>query len=206
MARYIGPSCKRARREGVDLMLKSGVRPFDTKCKPGTSPGQHGAKKARGTDYSLQLRAKQKLKRIYGLLEKQFRNCYVKASAQKGATGENLLKLLERRLDNVVYRIGFASTRAEARQLVSHKSILVNGHCVNIPSYVVKVGDVIAVREKCRTQARIGAALALSEQKASCDWLTIDQKAFSGIVNGYPEMTDLPADYNIKLVVELYSK
>lgn len=206
MARYIGPKCKLARREGVDLMLKSGVRALDTKCKPGTSPGQHGAKKTRGTDYSQQLRAKQKLKRIYGLLEKQFSNCYQKASAQKGATGENLLKLLERRLDNIVYRMGFASTRAEARQMVSHKSILVNGKSVNIPSYLVKIGDVVSVREKSKGQARISAALALSEQRASCDWLLVDQKAISGTVNNLPEMSDLPADYNIKLVVELYSK
>ncbi len=206
MARYIGPKCKLARREGVDLMLKSGVRPLDTKCKPGTAPGQHGAKKTRSTDYGQQLRAKQKLKRIYGLLEKQFSNCYEKASAQKGATGENLLILLERRLDNTVYRMGFASTRAEARQLVSHKSIWVNGNVVNIPSYLVKTGDVVSVREKAKAQARIGAALALSEQRASCDWLAVDQKAISGVVNAYPQMSDLPADYNVKLVVELYSK
>lgn len=206
MARYIGPKCKLARREGVDLMLKSGVRPLDTKCKPATAPGQHGAKRVRGTDYSQQLRAKQKLKRIYGLLEKQFSNYYHKASAQKGATGENLLNLLERRLDNIVYRMGFASTRAEARQLVSHKSILINGKSVNIPSYLVKAGDVVSVREKSKNQARIGAALALSEQRASCDWLAVDQKAISGTVNTFPQMSDLPADYNIKLVVELYSK
>lgn len=206
MARYIGPKCKLARREGVDLMLKSGVRALDAKCKLGTSPGQHGAKRARGTDYSQQLRAKQKLKRIYGLLEKQFSNYYKKASAQKGATGENLLKLLEKRLDNIVYRMGYASTRAEARQLVSHKSVLVNGHSVNIPSYLVEIGDVVSVREKSKTQARIGAALALSEQRAACDWLLVDHKAVSGVVNRLPEMTDLPADYNIKLVVELYSK
>lgn len=206
MARYIGPKCKLARREGSDLMLKSGVRALDSKCKIAAAPGQHGAKKGRGTEYSLQLRAKQKLKRIYGLLEKQFSNYYHKASAQKGATGENLLLLLERRLDNMVYRIGFASTRAEARQLVSHKSVLVNGHCVNIPSYLVKAGDVVSIREKSRTQARIGAALALSEQRASCDWLVVDQKAMSGVVNTLPQMSDLPADYNIKLVVELYSK
>ena len=206
MARYLGPKCKLARREGVDLMLKSGVRALDTKCKPTTAPGQHGAKRARGTDYSQQLRAKQKLKRIYGLLEKQFSNYYHKASAQKGATGDNLLLLLERRLDNMVYRMGFASTRAEARQLVSHKSIAINGQTVNIPSYLVKVGDVVSVRERSKAQARIVAALALSEQRTSCDWLTVDQKAISGIVSNLPQMSDLPADYNVKLVVELYSK
>lgn len=206
MARYLGPKCKLARREGVDLMLKSGVRALETKCKTNTAPGQHGAKRARGTDYSQQLRAKQKLKRIYGLLEKQFSNYYHKASAQKGATGDNLLLLLERRLDNMVYRMGFASTRAEARQLVSHKSISINGHTVNIPSYLVKIGDVVSVRDRSKTQARIVAALALSEQRASCDWLTVDQKAISGVVINLPQMSDLPADYNVKLVVELYSK
>lgn len=206
MARYIGPKCKLARREGVDLMLKSGVRGLDTKCKLTTLPGQHGAKKARGTDYSQQLRARQKLKRIYGLLERQFSNYYHKASAQKGATGENLLVFLERRLDNIVYRMGFASTRAEARQLVSHKSVLVNGESVNIPSYLVKQGDVVSIREKSKPQGRIVAALALSEQRSSCDWLTVDSKAMSGVVSALPGLTDLPADYNVKLVVELYSK
>lgn len=206
MARYIGPKCKLARREGTDLMLKSGVRSLESKCKLAASPGQHGAKRARGTDFSLQLRAKQKLKRIYGLLEKQFVNYYHKATTQRGATGENLLVFLERRLDNIVYRMGFASTRAEARQIVSHKCVLVNGESVNIASYLIKMGDVISIREKSKTQARIVAALALSEQRASCDWLTIDQKAVSGVVNALPQMTDLPADYNVKLVVELYSK
>ncbi len=206
MARYIGPKCKLARREGADLMLKSGVRSLDTKCKPTAAPGQHGAKKGRGTDYSQQLRAKQKLKRIYGLLEKQFSNYYHKASAQKGATGDNLLILLERRLDNLVYRMGFASTRAEARQLVSHKSIAVNGHTVNIPSYLVKIGDVVSVREHSKKQARIIAALALSEQRAACDWLNVDHKATSGVLSSFPQMSDLPSDYNVKLVVELYSK
>jgi len=207
MARYIGPTCKLARREGLDLALKSGVRALDTKCKIGIPPGQHGSKKPRGTDYSVQLRAKQKLKRIYGLLEKQFRNAYQKAARQKGATGANLILLLERRLDNIVYRMGFAATRAEARQLVSHKAILVNGHVVNIPSYAVKQGDFIGVCEKAKNQARVSAALALSEQRSACTWLNTDQKAMTGQVAALPEMSDLPSDYSsVKYVVELYSK
>ena len=150
MARYLGPTCKLARREGTDLYLKSGVRPIESKCKIDTVPGQHGARRARLSDYAVQLREKQKVRRIYGVLEKQFRNYYKKADRQKGATGSNLLLLLERRLDNVVYRMGFGSTRAEARQLVSHKSILVNGHVTNIPSYQVEAGDTIAIRDKSK--------------------------------------------------------
>lgn len=206
MARYLGPKCKLARREGTDLLLKSGVRSLDSKCNLGVPPGQHGAKRPRMTDYTQQLRAKQKLKRIYGILEKQFRNYYKKASHQKGSTGENLLQLLERRLDNVVYRLGFATTRAEARQLVIHKAILVNGKAVNIPSYLVKPGDKIEIREKAKSQARIKAALALSEQRASCEWINIDQQNMVGTFNVLPQMSDLPSDYNVKLVVELYSK
>lgn len=206
MARYIGPKCKLARREGSDLLLKSGVRSLDSKCNLEQQPGQHGGKKGRITDYGVQLRAKQKLKRIYGVLEKQFRNYYKKAASQKGSTGENLLKLLEARLDNVVYRLGFATTRAEARQLVNHKAILVNGITVNIPSYKVKPGDVVEVREKAKSQSRIQAAIGLAEQRAVCEWVNVDAKSMKGGLTALPELTELPVDYNVHLVVELYSK
>lgn len=206
MARYTGPKCKLARREGGDLLLKSGVRSLESKCNLEQQPGQHGSKKGRLTDYGLQLRAKQKLKRIYGVLEKQFRNYYKKAASQKGSTGENLLKLLEARLDNVVYRFGFATTRAEARQLVNHKAILVNGTVVNIPSFQVKPGDVVEVREKAKSQSRIQAALGLAEQRAVCEWVSVDSKAMKGSLSTLPEMAELPVDYNVHLVVELYSK
>lgn len=206
MARYRGPKCKLSRREGTDLSLKSGVRSLDSKCKAQVQPGQHGAKKGRLTDYGVQLRAKQKLKRIYGILEKQFRNYYKKAAKQKGATGENLLILLERRLDNVVYRLGFASTRAEARQLVSHRAILVNGETVNIPSFLLKQGDVVSVREKAKSQARVQAAVGLSEQRPASEWINIDSTKLQGSLVHYPQQNDLPSDYNVHLVVELYSK
>ena len=206
MARYIGPKCKLARREGTDLFLKSGVRAHGSKCKQDAQPGQHGARKGRLTDYGVQLRAKQKLKRIYGVLERQFRNYYKSAAQQKGSTGENLLVLLERRLDNVVYRLGFAVTRAEARQLVLHKAILVNGKTVNIASYLVKVGDVVTVREKARSQARIQGALSLAEQRAQCEWINVNAAQFQGSMVNYPMQTELPSDYNVNLVVELYSK
>ncbi len=206
MARYTGPKCKLARREGGDLSLKSGVRSLDSKCKLEMPPGDRAAKKGRMTDYAVQLRAKQKLKRIYGMLEKQFRNYYKDAARRKGATGENLLQLLEKRLDNVVYRLGFAATRAEARQLVSHKAIIVNGQVVNIPSYQVKVGDVVEVRERAKSQDRIKASLGLAEQRAVCEWITVDTTAMKGGLASYPQLTDLPVDYNVHLVVELYSK
>lgn len=206
MARYTGPKCKLARREGGDLLLKSGVRSLDSKCNLEQQPGQHGTKKGRLTDYGIQLRAKQKLKRIYGVLEKQFRNYYKKGASQKGSTGENLLKLLESRLDNVVYRLGFATTRTEARQLVNHKAILVNGTVVNIPSYQVKPGDVVEIREKAKKQSRIQAAIGLAEQRAVCEWVSVDTKAMKGSLNALPELSELPADYNVHLVVELYSK
>ncbi len=206
MARYTGPKCKLARREGGDLDHKSGVRSLDSKCNLEQQPGQHGTKKGRLTDYGVQLRAKQKLKRIYGVLEKQFRGYYKKGASQKGSTGENLLKLLEARLDNVVYRLGFATTRAEARQLVSHKSILVNGIVVNIASYQVKPADVVEVREKAKKQSRIKAALGLAEQRSVCEWLNVDTKAMKGSLASLPELSDLPVDYNVHLVVELYSK
>ncbi len=208
MAKYIGPKCKLMRREGADLSLKSSRRAVDTKCKIDNPPGQHGAgtRKPRQSDYGLQLRVKQKLRRIYGILERQFRNYYKEASRLKGSTGENLLQLLEARLDNVVYRMGFGSTRAEARQLVNHKAIMVNGSVVNIPSYVVKASDVVSVREKSRKQARIAEALALAEQVGLPDWVEVDPSKFEGTFKALPERTDLPPDINEQLVVELYSK
>lgn len=206
MARYLGPKCKLSRREGCDLLLKSGVRDHKSKCKSEKLPGQHGDKKPRLSGYGIQLREKQKIRRLYGVLEKQFRNYYKAAASQKGATGENLMTLLERRLDNVVYRMGFASTRAEARQLVRHKAITVNEKTVNIPSFLVSPGDVIAVRQKAKGQARILAALALSEQRASCDWITVDSGLLKGTFTSAPGLNDLSSDCNVNLVVELYSK
>jgi small subunit ribosomal protein S4 len=208
MAKYIGPKCKLMRREGADLSLKSSRRAVDTKCKIDNPPGMHGAgtRKPRQSDYGLQLREKQKLRRIYGVLERQFRNYYKHASRQKGSTGENLLQLLETRLDNVVYRMGFGSTRAEARQLVNHKSIMVNGSVVNIPSYVVAADDVVSVREKARKQARIAEAIALAEQVGFPDWVDVNQTKFEGVFKAVPERSDLPPDINEQLVVELYSK
>ena len=208
MAKYIGPKCKLMRREGADLSLKSSRRAVDTKCKIDNPPGMHGAgtRKPRQSDYDLQLREKQKLRRIYGILERQFRNYYKEASRIKGSTGENLLQLLETRLDNVVYRMGFGSTRAEARQLVSHKAITVNGKIVNIPSYVVSAEDVVSVRERSRKQARIAESLALAEQVGFPDWVDVNQAGFEGIFKAMPERGELPPDINEQLVVELYSK
>ncbi len=208
MAKYIGPKCKLMRREGADLSLKSSRRAVDTKCKIDNPPGMHGAgtRRPRQSDYGIQLREKQKLRRIYGILERQFRNYYKEASRIKGSTGENLLQLLETRLDNVVYRMGFGSTRAEARQLVSHKAILVNGIIVNIPSYVVSAADVISVRERSRKQARIAESLALAEQIGFPDWVDVNQTRFEGIFKAMPERSELPPDINEQLVVELYSK
>ncbi|MBO9491000.1 30S ribosomal protein S4 [Endozoicomonas sp. G2_1] len=206
MARYLGPKLKLSRREGTDLFLKSGVRAIDTKCKIETIPGQHGARRGRLSDYGVQLREKQKVRRIYGVLEKQFRNYYKEAARIKGNTGENLLQLLEVRLDNVVYRMGFASTRAEARQLVSHKSIVVNGKVVNIPSFTVKAEDVVSVREKSKTQARIVAALELAEQREKPVWVEVDNKKMEGVFKRVPERSDLSAEINEQLIVELYSK
>lgn len=206
MARYLGPKCKLSRREGTDLLLKSGVRDHKSKCKAEKLPGQHGDKKPRLNGYGMQLREKQKIRRLYGVLEKQFRGYYKSAARMKGATGENLMSLLESRLDNVVYRMGFASTRAEARQLVAHKAIMVNDHVANIPSLLVKAGDTITVRQKAKGQARIQAALALSEQRAPCDWITVDTSGFKGTFTTAPTLTDLSSDYNVNLVVELYSK
>jgi len=206
MARYLGPKCKLSRREGTDLLLKSGVRDHKSKCKSEKQPGQHGDKRPRLSDYGVQLREKQKIRRLYGVLEKQFRNYYKLAASQKGSTGENLMATLERRLDNVVYRMGFASTRAEARQLVAHKAIIINEQVVNIPSYLVKVGEVISIRQKAKAQGRILAAIALSEQRASCDWLTVDVSSMKGTFTTVPTLDDVSAGYNVNLVVELYSK
>ncbi|PJG82297.1 30S ribosomal protein S4 [Caviibacterium pharyngocola] len=206
MARYLGPKLKLSRREGTDLFLKSGVRAIDSKCKIDTAPGQHGARKPRLSDYGSQLREKQKVRRIYGILERQFRNYYTEANRLKGNTGENLLVLLEGRLDNVVYRMGFAATRAEARQLVSHKAIVVNGRVVNIPSFQVSVDDVVAVREKSKKQARIKASLELAEQREKPTWLEVDAAKMEGVFKRVPERSDLSADINEHLIVELYSK
>ncbi|MDY7025064.1 MAG: 30S ribosomal protein S4 [Pseudomonadota bacterium] len=207
MARYIGPKCKLARREGTDLGLKSGVRALDSKCKADTPPGQHGSnRRSKLSDYGLQLREKQKVRRTYGVLEKQFRNYYKKAASSKGATGEILLQLLEARLDNVVYRMGFGSTRAEARQLVSHKAIQVNGKTVNIASYQVKAGDVVEVREKAKNQLRIKSAIELAAQRGFAPWIEIDQAKLSGTFKNNPERADLSQDINESLIVELYSK
>ncbi len=206
MARYIGPKCKLARREGTDLFLKSGMRPLESKCKLDTPPGQHGQRRTRVSDYGLQLREKQKLRRIYGILERQFRNYYKTAARLKGSTGENLLQLLESRLDNVVWRMGFGTTRAEARQLVSHRGVLVNGRTVNIPSYQVAPGDEVSVREKARKQSRIQGALELAQQNGFVDWVEVDPKQFQGTFKARPERAELSAEINEHLVVELYSK
>ena len=206
MARYLGPTLKLSRREGTDLFLKSGVRAIDTKCKIEMIPGQHGARRGRLSDYGVQLREKQKVRRIYGVLEKQFSNYYKEAARLRGNTGENLLQLLEKRLDNVVYRMGFASTRAEARQLVSHKAIVVNGKVVNIPSFTVKAEDVVSIREKSKTQARIIAALELAEQREKPVWVEVDNKKMEGVFKRIPDRTDLSAEINEQLIVELYSK
>ncbi len=206
MARYLGPKLKLSRREGTDLFLKSGVRAIDSKCKIDNAPGVHGARKARLSDYGLQLREKQKVRRTYGVLEKQFRNYYKEAARLKGNTGENLLQLLEGRLDNVVYRMGFAATRAEARQLVSHKAIMVNGKVVNIPSFVVTPDAAVSIREKAKKQARIVAALELAEQREKPTWIEVDSKKMEGVFKRQPERSDLSADINEQLIVELYSK
>jgi small subunit ribosomal protein S4 len=206
MARYLGPKLKLSRREGTDLFLKSGVRPIDSKCKIDNAPGQHGIRRGRLSDYAVQLREKQKVRRIYGVLEKQFRNYYKAADRKKGATGENLLKLLESRLDNVVYRMGYGSTRAESRQLVSHKSITVNGGLVNIASYQVKPEDIVAVSEKARGQLRIQAALQLAAQRGQVDWVDVSADKMEGTFKRLPDREELPAEINENLIVELYSK
>jgi len=206
MARYTGPKCKLSRREGTDLSLKSRVRALDSKCNMEKVPGQHGDRRSRLSDYGVQLREKQKVRRMYGVLEKQFRNYFKKAASTKGSTGEILLKLLECRLDNVVYRMGFGATRAEARQLVSHKAIMVNDVIVNIPSYQVKAGDKVSVREKARKQSRIQESLNVAEQHGFPEWIEVDLKGMSGTFKSVPERSDLPAEINESLIVELYSK
>jgi len=209
MARYLGPTCKLARREGSDLSLKSPARALDSKCKLDQKPGQHGATMRRGklSDYATQLREKQKVKRIYGLLERQFRNYYKKASNRKGNTGENLLQMLETRLDNVVYRMGFAVTRPAARQLVSHRGVTVNGKPVNLPSYSVKAGDAIALSERAQKQLRVQEALGVASQMdLSPHWVEVDAKKFAGVFKALPDRADLPSDINEALIVELYSK
>lgn len=206
MAKYTGPKCKLSRREGVDLLLKSSVRSLASKCKADTPPGFHGQRRSRLTDYGVQLREKQKIRRYYGVLEKQFRKYYKKADRTKGSTGNNLLQLLESRLDNVVYRLGFASTRAEARQLVNHKSIIVNGKSVNIASHLVKADDAVEVKEKSKKQERITNALELSRQRPDFEWLSTDVAKMSGVFIRCPEPDEMPAEFQVHLVVELYSK
>lgn len=206
MGKYRGPSCKLSRREGVDLFLKGRGNPLESKCKIDKKPGQHGMRRDRESEYATQLRAKQRIRRIYGILERQFRNYYKLADKKRGITGLNLLSLLERRLDNVVYRMGYASTRAEAGQMVSHKSILLNGCIVNISSCLVAVGDKIEVRSKAKKQHRIINAISVAEQLGFPDWLTVDSKKLFGIFNRIPDRDELASDIDENLVVELYSK
>ena len=207
MVRFLGPKCKLSRREGTDLFLKSGVKSLESKCKLEVPPGGvKGERRTRLSDYGLQLREKQKLRRMYGVLERQFRGYYQRAAGRPGATGETLLRLLEGRLDNVVYRMGFAATRNEARQLVSHKGVTVNGAIVNVPSYQCKAGDVIAVRERAQKQLRIQAALQIKAQVGFPDWVEVDEKKFSGVLKQLPDREDILPDINENLVVELYSK
>jgi small subunit ribosomal protein S4 len=206
MARYRGPTCKLSRREGTDLFLKSGVKPLESKCKLEIPPGGLGQRRARLSDYGVQLREKQKLRRMYGVLERQFRNYYQKAARGRGSTGENLLRMLESRLDNVVYRMGFASTRAEARQLVSHKGISVNEQVVNVPSYQLKAGDKIAVRDRAKEQTRIKAALDIATQVGLPEWVEVNEKTMEGVLKALPEREEILPDINENLVVELYSK
>jgi len=207
VARYIGPKAKLARREGTDLFLKSARRSLDSKCKLDVKPGQHGIKSgARTSDYGNQLREKQKVKRMYGVLERQFRRYFAQAESRKGNTGDNLLQLLESRLDNVVYRMGFGSTRAEARQLVSHKALMVNGQVVNIPSYKVKANDVVAIREKAQKQARIAESLSLAEQIGMAPWVAVDAKKMEGTFKRLPDRSEFASDVNESLIIELYSR
>jgi small subunit ribosomal protein S4 len=207
VARYIGPKAKLSRREGTDLFLKSARRSLADKCKLDTKPGQHGRTSgSRTSDYGNQLREKQKVKRIYGVLERQFRRYFAEAERRKGNTGENLLSLLESRLDNVVYRMGFGSTRAEARQLVSHKAILLNGNVANIPSMQVRPGDVIAIREKAKKQTRIQESLVLVAQSGDINWVSVDATKLEGTFKQAPDRDDIGGDINESLIVELYSR
>lgn len=208
MAIYLGPKCRQCRREGVKLFLKgekchSGKCAMENRAFP---PGQHGQRRTRITDYATQLREKQKVRRIYGILEKQFRLYYKAADSQKGATGENLLQALESRLDNVVFRMGFAASRREARQLVRHKAISVNGTKVTIPSYQVNPSDEVSVLEACRKQLRIQSAMDMASQRGFADWIDVDSKKFSGVYKAHPERSEMPSDINEHLIVELYSK
>lgn len=208
MAKYAGAKCRQCRREGGKLFLK-GEKCFTSKCPVESRPfppGQHGQKRARLSDYASQLREKQKLRRIYGVLEGQFRNYYGEAAGQKGSTGEVLLQLLESRLDNVVHRMGFGASRAEARQLVRHNAITVNGRKVNIPSYQVKAGDVVAVSEKARAQLRVQGASEAAQQRGLVDWVDVDTSKMQGVFKARPERSELSPDINEHLVVELYSK
>jgi small subunit ribosomal protein S4 len=208
MARYLGPKCRLCRREGSKLFLK-GEKCFTARCpfeNRAFPPGQHGQRRGRASDYATQLREKQKVRRIYGILEKQFRLYYKDADRRKGATGENLLQALESRLDMVVYRMGFASSRSESRQLVRHNAIYVNGKRVNIPSYQVKPADEVAVNEKAKTQLRIQGALEMAGQRGLVDWVDVDAKKMSGIFKELPDRSELPSDINEQLIVELYSK
>ena len=207
MARYTGPKCKLARREGTDLFLKSARRSLDSKCKLDTKPGQHGVKSGmRQSDFGNQLREKQKLRRMYGLLERQFRRYFVEANRRKGSTGTNLMQLLESRLDNVVYRMGFGSTRAEARQLVTHCAMMVNGRKLNVPSAILKAGDVVSVTEKSKAQLRIKDSLQLAEKVGFPSWVEVDGSKMTGTFKGAPDRTEFGQDINESLVVELYSK
>lgn len=207
MARYLGPTCKLSRREGTDLFLKTPIKPLENKCKFGKVPGQHGqTRRGRLSDYGLQLREKQKLRRMYGVLERQFLRYYQKASQRKGDTGVLLLQLLEKRLDNLVYRLGFATTRAEARQLVSHKSICVNGRVVTIPSYEVNPGDEISLVEKAKKQPRVAMAREIAKQMGYPSWVEINEEAYKGVFKMVPERDEFLLGINVNLVVELYSK
>jgi len=207
VARYLGPKLKLSRREGTDLYLKSARRTVDSKCKLDSKPGQHGRTSgARTSDYGTQLREKQKVKRMYGVLERQFRRYFEEADRIRGNTGENLIALLEKRLDNVVYRMGFGSTRAEARQLVSHKAIVVNGQTVNIPSYSVKAGDTVAIREKSKKQVRVADSLQLLQQSGFPSWVSVDSTKMEGIFKQVPDRTDVAQDINESMIVELYSR
>ncbi len=207
MAKYIGPKCKLMRREKADLGLKSPVRSVDTKCKLEQPPGQHGARRGgRASDYGMQLREKQKVRRMYGVMEKQFHNYYKEATRRKEATGTALLQQLENRLDNVCYRMGFGSTRAEARQLVSHRHILVNGRVVNVPSYQVQPGDTVAVKERAQKQLRVQAALELTQQSGWVPWVEVDAQKMEGVYKQAPDRADLSQDIHESLIVELYSK
>lgn len=207
MARYLGPKAKLSRREGTDLLLKSARRSISDKAKFDSKPGQHGRTSGQRTsDFGLQLREKQKVKRMYGVLERQFRRYFAEADRRRGNTGANLLLLLESRLDNVVFRMGFASTRAEARQMVSHKAITVNGNAVNIPSYSVKAGDVVAVREKAKKQARVIEALELAKQIGFPGWVEVTADKAEGVFKKAPDRDEFGSDINESLIVEMYSR